>query len=152
MANRKRLFDLVFTAEGAHCATAEETAALGGDAARDAGVGGVISLEGPLGAGKTQFARGFAHALCGDSAASSPTFALLHEYTGGPIPLFHFDFYRMTDDRELLTAGYDDCLEEGMTLVEWGDKFPEVLPSGAVRLHFEIQPDGSRRIRGFRLP
>jgi len=144
MANRK---PELFRHEGVICRTPEETAALGAELAAEFEIGSVVSLEGPLGAGKTQFTKGLVRALGCESEASSPSFALLHEYPGGRLPLFHYDFYRLEAAGELQTAGYDDCLAEGVTLIEWGNKFPEVLPPDAWRLQFEILADGSRRIR-----
>jgi len=143
MANRK---PALLLPEGVICHTPEETAELGAEFAADVAVGSVISLEGPLGAGKTQFTKGLARAM-GCAEASSPSFALLHEYPGRSLVLFHYDFYRLESAEELLNAGYDDCLAEGVTLIEWGNKFPEVLPPDAWRLQFEILPEGGRRIR-----
>lgn len=144
MANRK---PELFPHEGVICRTAEETTALGAELAVEWSVGSVVSLEGPLGAGKTQFTKGVAQALGCEAEASSPSFALLHEYHGGRELLFHYDFYRLEAADELQTAGYDDCLAEGVTLIEWGNKFPEVLPPDTWRLRFEILADGSRKIR-----
>lgn len=128
------------------CSSPEETSRLGAGIAGGMKLGSVLSLEGPLGAGKTQLAKGVVEALGCDTTASSPTFALVHEYPGGRLPVFHFDFYRMERPEELNTAGYDDCLAEGITIVEWGDKFPGMLPAGALRLHFEIISGETRRI------
>jgi tRNA threonylcarbamoyladenosine biosynthesis protein TsaE len=144
MANRK---PALLSPEGVICQTPEETANLGAEFAADVSVGSVISLEGPLGAGKTQFSKGLALALGCEAEASSPSFALLHEYPGRSLVLFHYDFYRMESAEELLNVGYDDCLAEGVTLIEWGNKFPEVLPPDTWRLQFEILPEGGRRIR-----
>lgn len=112
--------------------------------------GNIVSLEGPLGAGKTQLVKGIAAALGCVEEASSPSFTLVHEYSGGRYPLYHFDFYRLENVEELYGVGYDDCLAAGGVVVEWGDKFPEALPPGTIRLNFEILPKG-RRIRGFRV-
>jgi len=146
MANRNPVWEEVIGPKGIVTRDAGETARLGAALAGSLDVDSVLSLEGPLGAGKTQFARGLAEALGCD--ASSPSFAIVHEYRGGRIPVFHFDFYRMDSESELLTAGYDDCLGGGVVIVEWGDKFPEALPPGTLRLAFDLQPDGTRRIRG----
>ncbi len=79
--------------------------------------------------------------------ASSPSFTLVHEYAGGRLPLHHFDFYRLKSPDELMGIGYDDSLGNGAILVEWGDKFPEALPTDAIRVRIEIQPGGGRRVR-----
>lgn len=131
-------------AEGVITHHSEETARLGAALAADLSRDSVLSLEGPLGAGKTQFTRGLVEAL--GCEASSPSFAILHEYAGGRHPVFHFDFYRMEDAAELGPVGYDDCLGDGLVIIEWGDKFPEVLPPGTIRLRFELLSGDSRRI------
>lgn len=148
MANRKGPCSELFTGGGAVCADAAATARLGARLAAELSPGSVVSLTGPLGAGKTQFTKGVAEGLGCTGEASSPTFALMHEYAGGRWPVYHFDFYRLESADELTMAGYDDCLETGVTIVEWGEKFPEVLPPDACRLVFEILPDGGRCIRG----
>jgi tRNA threonylcarbamoyladenosine biosynthesis protein TsaE len=74
----------------------------------------------------------------------------MHEYAGGRLPVFHFDFYRMDSETELLTAGFDDCVPAGVTIAEWGDKFPDALPRGTWRLRFLLRPDGGRQILGTR--
>jgi tRNA threonylcarbamoyladenosine biosynthesis protein TsaE len=149
MANRK-LLDGLFSAEGIVCETPEETTRLGREVSALLEPGMVISLEGPLGAGKTQFSKGVAAALGCSEEASSPSFTLVHEYAGGRLPMHHFDFYRLKSEEELNGAGYDDSLADGGIVVEWGDKFPEALPTGSIRLRFEILPEGGRRIRGVR--
>lgn len=140
----------LFSSAGIICARPEDTRELGVAVAGHLSLGSVLSLEGPLGAGKTQFTGGLVRALGCETEASSPSFALMHEYAGGRFPVFHFDFYRMEDESELLTAGFDDCLPAGVTIAEWGDKFPEALPPGAWRLQFLLLPEGGRRILGTR--
>lgn len=126
--------------------SSEETARFGAALADELPRDAVLSLEGPLGAGKTQLSTGLAAAL--GCEASSPSFAIVHEYADGKIPLFHFDFYRMENAAELGPVGYDDCLGAGLVIIEWGDKFPEVLPPGTIRLRFELLPENGRHIRG----
>jgi tRNA threonylcarbamoyladenosine biosynthesis protein TsaE len=150
MANRKPILDALFSREGVLCQTAEETARLGQEISALIEPGTVVSLEGPLGAGKTQLIKGVAAALGCAEEPSSPSFTVVHEYAGGRFPLHHFDFYRLEGADELYGTGFDDCLADGSIVVEWGDKFPEVLPAGTIRLSFEILPRGGRRIRGLR--
>lgn len=133
-------------ADGVISHSSEDTSRLGAALASELPRDAVLSLEGPLGAGKTHFARGLASAL--GCEASSPSFAIVHEYADGRIPVFHFDFYRMEAASELGPVGYDDCLGEGLVIIEWGDKFPEVLPPGTIRLRFDLLPQGTRRIQG----
>ena len=93
--------------------------------------GEVIALCGDLGAGKTHLAKGLAEGLgCDPDEVTSPTFTLVHEYQGGRLPIFHFDFYRLESDDEALALGLDDyCAMGGIVLIEWGDKYPELLPA-----------------------
>jgi tRNA threonylcarbamoyladenosine biosynthesis protein TsaE len=122
------------------CASPEETRTLGARFAAGLESGAVVSLEGTLGAGKTQFVKGFAAALGHADEVSSPTFTLVHEYADGAVA--HFDWYRLDDAAEVTGLGWDDYLASGDTLlVEWGDKFPELLPAGAWRVRFEIRGD-----------
>ena len=133
------------------CSTPEETRALGARFAGELPAGAVVSLEGPLGAGKTQFVKGFASAQGHGGEVSSPTFTLVHEYAGGARPLVHFDWYRLDEAGEVAGLGWDDYLESGETLlVEWGDRFPELLPPGAWRVRFEIR-DSARAVEWERI-
>jgi tRNA threonylcarbamoyladenosine biosynthesis protein TsaE len=97
-----------------------------------------------LGAGKTTFVQGFAKGLgIGEEHyVRSPTFTLMQEYRGR-LPLYHFDFYRLTNALEVENIGFEDYLDSaGVIVVEWADKFPTLLPSA--RLHIVIampQPD-----------
>jgi tRNA threonylcarbamoyladenosine biosynthesis protein TsaE len=151
MANRNEEFEPLWGPDGVVCHAVEDTIRLGVWLASEIGTGSVVSLEGPLGAGKTQLTKGLVAGLGSPDAVTSPSFALVHEYSGGEITVFHFDFYRMESAAELDTTGYDDCLAAGITIIEWGNKFPEVLPPGTIRIRVEILPGGGRRIRAERL-
>jgi tRNA threonylcarbamoyladenosine biosynthesis protein TsaE len=106
----------------------------------------VIALLGGLGAGKTHFVKGLLRGLGSAEDATSPTFTLVHEYRSGRLPVFHFDFYRLTQPNELEEIAFDEYLEDGgITVIEWADRFPEVLPERTRRLHFEVL-DESRRL------
>lgn len=146
MTNAKPIGDGIVTHE-VTCVTPEETRALGARLAAEAPAGAVLSLEGPLGAGKTQFVKGFVAALGHAGEVSSPTFTLVHEYAGGRAPVAHFDWYRLDDAAEVTGLGWEDYLAGGETLlVEWGDRFPEMLPADARRLKFEVR-GGVRIVR-----
>lgn len=107
----------------------------------------VVLLNGDLGAGKTQFSQGFAAALGVTQPVTSPTFTILLEYPDGRIPLYHFDLYRLEDDEELEDIGYFDVLEDdGVSLVEWAEKFPDSLPEDYLELRITIASDGTRTI------
>ena len=125
----------------------EETIALGAEVAADLAAGEVLALCGQLGAGKTHFSKGIVRGLGGDPAAvTSPTFTLVHEYSDGRSPVFHFDFYRMDSADEVLRIGWDEYLDdgEGVVLVEWADKFPELMPDQAQWWQFAIAGEGRR--------
>jgi tRNA threonylcarbamoyladenosine biosynthesis protein TsaE len=91
----------------------------------------LIVLRGDLGTGKTTLAKGIAVALgaAEPEDVTSPTFTLVHEYRGPKVRLFHLDLYRLETERELLTLGLDEMVEEpdALVLVEWGEKFPSVV-------------------------
>ena len=127
----------------------EETLRLAGVLAGVLAAGDLVGLEGGLGAGKTTFARGAIHALevPAETAVTSPTFALLHQYQGR-LPIAHADFYRLESDAELEELGVDELLEDGAVLfVEWGRKFPWVASRASLWVELEIVSDDIRRVR-----
>lgn len=109
--------------------------------------GDVFALYGELGAGKTEFVRGFAEALGVDAAVvTSPTFTLIHEYDG-MMPIYHFDAYRIRSDAELIDMGLDEYLyDEGICLIEWPERIEHLLPRGSVRLRLEHGPGAARTV------
>jgi tRNA threonylcarbamoyladenosine biosynthesis protein TsaE len=102
-----------------------ETASLGEQWAREAKPGWVIGLTGGLGAGKTQLVHGLARGLRTATRASSPTFALVHEYQGGRLPLFHLDLYRLATREQIIAAGLESYLvrPHGVAVVEWIERW-----------------------------
>jgi tRNA threonylcarbamoyladenosine biosynthesis protein TsaE len=113
----------------------EETAALGERWGREARTGWLIGLSGDLGAGKTLLASGIARGLGVAARVQSPTFALVNEYLGGRLPLFHLDLYRLETRDEIIAAGLEPYLARpaGVAVVEWierwiGEKPPTLLP------------------------
>lgn len=92
--------------------------------------GDVVLLTGGLGAGKSEFCRGVARGLGVTQPVTSPTFTLLNIYgETGPAPLHHFDWYRLDSAEELLQAGLDEFIGgEAITLIEWHERAPELLP------------------------
>lgn len=127
--------------------SAEETASFGRTQAASLRRGDVLALCGDLGAGKTQFVKGLAAALGADATVTSPTFTLIHEYPGGRLPLYHFDFYRLDDADEALKIGLDEYLNgDGVCVIEWADKFPALLPAHTKWYHFAHRADGARTI------
>ncbi len=109
--------------------SAAETFAMGEKLAASLRAGDVLALDGDLGAGKTHFIKGIAAGLGHTGDVTSPTFTLVHEYTGGRLPLYHFDFYRLEKDDDALRIGLDDYLAAGgVVAIEWAGKFPALLP------------------------
>ena len=91
-----------------------------------------ITLRGEMGVGKTAFVRGFARPL-GISGVKSPTYTVVNEYRGDPIPVFHFDLYRIADEDELYAIGFDDYLgRDGFILCEWSENGGEMLPADRI--------------------
>jgi len=110
----------------------EETFAFGKRLAGSLKKGDVVALAGDLGAGKTQLVKGIAAGLGVAMEVTSPTYTLIHEYTGGRLPLNHIDLYRLESAREALEAGLDEYLgTNGVTVIEWADKFAELIPENA---------------------
>src|SRR4051812_4413209 len=129
--------------------TVNDTLAWGRSLANTLRPGDVIALTGTLGAGKTHAAKGIVAALGSAAEVSSPTFTLVHEYPGARLPVYHFDFYRLEVPQEVLNIGWDDYLDsEGVVLVEWADKFPELMPANTRWFRFEIVPGDTRAVEG----
>jgi tRNA threonylcarbamoyladenosine biosynthesis protein TsaE len=124
-----------------------ETEAFGRDFARKIDKGTVVALKGELGAGKTQFVRGFVAGLGSSSEVTSPTFTLIHEYSGGRLPIYHFDFFRIEDRQSAERLGLDDYFfGDGVSVVEWADKFPELIPDQAHWISFDTKSETQRAI------
>lgn len=127
--------------------TAEDALSWGANLAQSLSAGDVIALCGTLGAGKTQITRGIVAGMNSNAAVTSPTFTLVHEYLGGRLPVFHFDFYRMDSAAEVIGIGWDEFLAEpGVIIVEWADMFPDLLPPHTRWFQIELLPDGSRSV------
>lgn len=106
----------------------------------------VIALVGDLGAGKTHFSKGLVKGFESPDPVTSPTFAIVNEYPGGVKPVFHFDFYRLDSPGEIEAVGWEEFLDQdGMIIVEWADKFPELLPVDTVWCRISIG-SGDRRL------
>ena len=94
-----------------------------------------VALYGDLGVGKTAFIRGFTARLAPTARVKSPTFALVHEYRGTPLSVFHFDLYRIEDEDELYSIGFYDYLDRrGICLTEWSEKIEYALPDRYLRV------------------
>ena len=126
-----------------------ETADAGASCAQEAGVGDVFALIGDLGAGKTQFVKGFVSAIGSKSDVTSPTFTLLHEYGGGRCLVYHFDFYRLDSAAAVNRLGFEDYVYgDGICVIEWADRFPDLLPPNAKKISIAVQSETARAITG----
>ena len=98
---------------------------------------GFIAMRGEMGVGKTAFTRGFA-SYFDISGVRSPTYTVVNEYRGGRVPVYHFDFYRMEEEDELISIGFEDYLKaDGICLSEWSERFPDLLPPDAISVSFQ---------------
>jgi tRNA threonylcarbamoyladenosine biosynthesis protein TsaE len=113
----------------------EETIELGRRIALDLPKRAVVLLIGNLGAGKTTLAKGIISGLGATppEEVTSPTFTLIHEYGEGRV--YHIDLYRLDEAKELRTLGLEEIFErEAVVLIEWGDRFPQLMPADCVRI------------------
>lgn len=95
----------------------------------------VIALYGGLGMGKTTFVRGLCSYFGIESGVSSPTFAIVNEYSGS-IKIFHFDMYRINSWDDLYSTGFFDYLGQGLCIIEWSENIEAALPQNTVRVEF----------------
>ncbi len=109
--------------------------------------GEVIAFRGGLGMGKTCFTRGLASGLGYKGEVTSPTFALINEYIGGRLPVYHFDMYRISSWDELYSCGYFEYIEEGGVVVaEWSENIENALPDKTWYVEFELIDENKRKI------
>ena len=119
------------------------TLALGAELAPHLQPGMVVYLSGELGAGKTTLARGILRGLGHPGKVKSPSFALVEVYKLSRLYLYHFDFYRFTDPRELGEAGFREHFNpESVCLVEWPEKAAGALPAADIKIEMKIAGSG----------
>ena len=124
-----------------------ETKAIGRQLANDVEAGAVLALKGDLGSGKTLFTKGLVAGLGCSAAVTSPTFTIVHEYQGGRLPVYHFDFFRLENRESATRLGLEDYFfGEGVSVIEWADRFPDLLPEQARWISFEIKAERQRII------
>jgi tRNA threonylcarbamoyladenosine biosynthesis protein TsaE len=110
--------------------------------------GAFLALFGELGGGKTCFARGVVAAVAPESAhlVASPTYAIMNEYPG-PLPVYHFDFYRLASGDEIVELGFDDYFRDnGVCIAEWAERLGNAMPLDHLRITFEHEGDDCRKI------
>jgi tRNA threonylcarbamoyladenosine biosynthesis protein TsaE len=125
----------------------EDTRALGERLARAAGSGLLVGLVGDLGAGKTQFVKGFARGLGITEPVLSPSFGLLHLYSSGRLLLYHIDFYRLGGPDQIMAAGLDEYFTPaGITVIEWWNRWSDAPPPNLHLFQFQTVNETERRI------
>jgi tRNA threonylcarbamoyladenosine biosynthesis protein TsaE len=125
-----------------------ETEKFGREFAKRLSAGSVLALKGELGSGKTQFVKGIAAGLGSTTSVTSPTFTIVHEYSDGRWPVYHFDFFRIEDRQSAERLGLDDYFfGDGVSVVEWADRFPDLIPESAQWIAFEMKSENQRAIK-----
>ncbi len=115
---------------------------------KEMGDGKVFAFYGKMGAGKTTFIKALCEVLGVEDVITSPTFAIINEYTDGEEnPIYHFDFYRIKKLEEVYDMGYEDYFYSGnLCLLEWPELIEEILPDNVIKVTIEEQADGTRKI------
>lgn len=127
--------------------SAAQTRKLGERLAEKLDAGDVVLLEGGLGAGKSELARGIARGLGVQETVTSPSFTILNVYESGRTPLYHFDWYRLESAEELYELGMDEYLGgDGIAVVEWPERCPDAVPGNALRIRLKAAGENERII------
>jgi len=122
-----------------------ETEAIARQIAEDLVAGSVLALKGDLGSGKTLFTQGLVAGLESDVTVTSPTFTIVHEYQGGRLPVYHFDLFRLENRESAERLGLEDYFSsDGVSVIEWADRFPDLIPEKARWISFEIKSERQR--------
>lgn len=109
--------------------------------------GDIVAFKGGLGAGKTTFTRGIAMGMGMKDIVSSPTFALVNDYRGEKITLYHFDMYRINSEEDLESTGfYDYPFEENAAVIEWSENIQAFLPENTIYITINTLGDNDREI------
>ena len=127
--------------------TREDTQALGMQLAATLKRGDVVLLTGDMGAGKSEFTRGLARGLGVTGYVTSPTFTIMQLHDSGRLPLYHFDWYRISDAEELYELSMDEYLHAGgVAVIEWPSRAEEAIPETYLEVALEPLSDDVRRI------
>jgi tRNA threonylcarbamoyladenosine biosynthesis protein TsaE len=129
-----------------HTQSEEETIAAGEKLAAELPPKAVVLLIGNLGAGKTTLAKGIVKGLgaAQPDEVSSPTFTLIHEYSPS---VYHIDLYRLDREDQVATLGLDDILDRtAVVLIEWGERFPRLMPEERIEIRLRATEENSREI------
>lgn len=129
-----------------HTESEEETIALGESLAAELPQKAVVLLIGNLGAGKTTIAKGIVKGLGAAQPAevSSPTFTLIHEYSPA---VYHIDLYRLDTPAQVATLGLEEIFDRpAVVLIEWGEKFPALMPAGRIEIRLRATGENARDI------
>ncbi len=123
-----------------------ETEKIAKDFAKELKGGEILAFFGDMGFGKTRFIKGLASGLNFTGDVTSPTFALVNEYRGGRLPLFHFDMYRIEGWEDLYSTGFYDYMDEGGVMaVEWSENIVGALPENTIKITIENLGEEKRK-------
>ena len=117
------------------------------DLVKDLEPGSIICLIGDLGAGKTTFVKGLAKGLkLSEHKVSSPTFVIMNIYEG-KLPIYHFDLYRLEDEKSIMAIGYEEFFYgEGISVIEWADRLGNLTPKEYLKIELKHKSDQERTI------
>ena len=127
--------------------SSKETKKLGESIGKKLSYGSIIALTGELGSGKTTLIQGIGEGIGTTSMIKSPSFTIIHEYPG-PIPLYHFDLYRLRDEQEIVSLGYEEYFykREGIVVIEWAEKIKNFLPTEYLNINIQMLSLSERKI------
>ena len=127
--------------------SAQETRALGARLSEILLPGDTLTLQGDLGAGKSELARGIARGLGVSGPVPSPSFTILNMYDEGRCPLYHFDWYRIRDPEEIAEMGFQEQLNgDGIALIEWSEQAPDYVPARRLNVRIKALDEQVREI------